>query len=142
MTNAVRGPYIVPNSTTVPTYHVKICFATSRNTVVKRAPRNAWEVLTLLLGKKIYITVTVKRTAKKGTTYRMRKPVIIPILNSGKTCLIVFRSGISDVATKEITIMIMISVTMINERIIDQKKALFFFTLKIIFNAFSIEEKT
>lgn len=84
----------------------------------------------------------VKKTMRKGMTYRMRRAVMSPILNSGKTGLNVFSKGVSDVATNEIRITIMTIVTMISERITDQSKALFFFTLKIVFSALSMDEKT
>ena len=79
---------------------------------------------------------------KNGTTYRIRKTVIIPILNSGKTSFNALRRGINDVAAKETISIMIISVTIINDRMIDQRNARFFLTLKITFNAFSIEEKT
>jgi hypothetical protein len=126
----------------VPTYQVKICFAISRNTVEKKAPVSAWDILTLIFGKKIYVTVMVKRTMRKGTTYRMRTAVIRPNRNSGKNSLNVLRSGIRVVAMNDIKSIMIIKVIIINEKMNDRKKVLFFFTSKITFRALSIDANT
>ena len=99
-------------------------------------------ILTLVFGKKIYMTVTMKKTVRKGTTYCMSATVIIPIFRSGNICLNVFRSGIKDVVMKEIKSIIMINVMTSTDRTSDQKKVLFFFTLKMMLIAFSKEAKT
>jgi hypothetical protein len=110
--------------------------------VVKKAPARAWTVFTLVFGKKIYISVAVSRTMKKGTTYRIRNAVIRPIRNSGKTWRSVFRSGISEVAAKETISMMMIKVMIRNEMTNDHMTCRLFCTLNMTCRAFSMEANT